>query len=473
MHIPSFLHLLKGPDAGSVPPQFLVLAANGEQDRYHLFDEPQLPTPDLDNLIHPIFKPSNFRNTSPSLYRNLRHSLRFASNFLESEPMLEWFIRPIFGKPLLDSATGKTFLSNPAKCALRKKVLTREVRRAFACLAHSIHFEFLDTSEFFASTTQEDQRPAHTGRCTPAFASKGSVRIRIRGQYRDYLSRDYATAGFSDNLRFDFHLALTLVHEIAHAVGVMRRDDLKEPNIDLGDPPKTEHGQSWEHFAIGGIINPFDRISRHISFVTWRKWSNNRQKDYTTIPMSWIAQWFQKSTWRSIQKSGPKAVAPPPVHLVLRFQKDGFTVIADRSSSLDDVQSMKRRLATALRLMPGYRPPNEVYSVLHAKTASLSDVPDAGCRPQPTASSLKPSEVLRIVSKVLPKPLQKVPAAQENTVASRIPAYSSPPTPRTQTVLARSALASSSPSKKRKFSDDATDSDMATSPRKKRMRSAY
>ncbi|KAF2198187.1 hypothetical protein GQ43DRAFT_422971, partial [Delitschia confertaspora ATCC 74209] len=313
---------MKGEDSSAAPPHFLLYSANGgHRDRYHLCEAPGAPDPNLDNPIHPIFAAQNFKDTSPELYRNLQHSLQFASMFLQTDTMLEWFIRPIFGNPMKDSSTGRRYLSDPGRFESKRAGLIRGVRKALRCLAHSIQFEFSEGATWFACTDSIPVYPDHTDDCPMAFGHKGSIRIRIRGQYKEYLTKKYATtAKYSDNLRLDFHLALTLVHEIGHAVGVMRRGNLKEPCINLDDPVKAEFGQSWESFAFGGIINPFDRTASRICYLTIRPWANNKanEREYTAIPMSWITQWFHKSTWCAIKERGPHAVTPPPVHLVLQ-----------------------------------------------------------------------------------------------------------------------------------------------------------
>jgi len=95
-------------DVHAQAPLRLVTAAN-TNDRYLLLNDPSITLSDLDNAIH-IFRQSTFEDLDPSTYCKLRPALRLVSMFLKSDAMLEWFVRPAFGKSLIDSVSGKTFL---------------------------------------------------------------------------------------------------------------------------------------------------------------------------------------------------------------------------------------------------------------------------------------------------------------------------------------------------------------------------
>ncbi|OCK95135.1 uncharacterized protein K441DRAFT_677018 [Cenococcum geophilum 1.58] len=74
----------------------------------------------------------------------------------------------------------------------------------------------------------------------------------------------------------------------------MCRGDLKEPYHRLTNP-QAEWGWSWEDFALGGIINPFDRTSARISFLMGKVWLSDKVaytaggKQWTAVPMAWIS----------------------------------------------------------------------------------------------------------------------------------------------------------------------------------------
>jgi hypothetical protein len=334
-------------------PHLLMSTAN-KQDRFKLINDPNVPQPNIDIPIHPIFGPWNFTNAAPDTYQKLQQALRLASMFLEYDSVLEWFVAPLLGLPLLDSLSGKTYLSDPLanKSKFEKGKLTDMVRRALDCLSHSVTFRFLTNSEvkFYARTTINDRRPLHKFTCTQHFRTPKSVKIELRKQYYDFLQDHYTSSSFCDVLRHDFSLAVSLVHEVCHAVGVMRRNDLNEPWIRLEHLDEPEFGYAWEDFMFGGIINPFDRTSSTISFLMRKIWATDATayaaggKEWSAVPMSYIAQWFQKDTWNLIAVHGPTAIPPPTVQLKLRADKHRYIVMSDNYDALNDVRELQAEL---------------------------------------------------------------------------------------------------------------------------------
>jgi hypothetical protein len=150
--------------------------------------------------------------------------------------------------------------------------------------------------------------------------------------------------------------ATTILHELTHAFGVMMRGNLKEPYYDLDDP-QAELGWSWEQFALSGIINSFDRTSARVSFLMWKIWLTDEEayakggKEWTAVPIRWVSQWFQRSTWDAIEKFGHQAVEPPSCDLKLHCSGDGrYTVLSDSDEALRDVLALKSKaLAAATR----------------------------------------------------------------------------------------------------------------------------
>ncbi|KAF3036671.1 hypothetical protein E8E12_003560 [Didymella heteroderae] len=100
-----------------------------------------------------------------------------------------------------------------------------------------------------------------------------------------------------------------LLEDDAILPGVMRRGDLIEPHYRL-DFPETEWGYAWENFMFGCIINPQDKNVAA---------NRNGGKEYSDVPVSWIAQWFRTETWDVVQKDGPTAIAPPTAHFKIQI----------------------------------------------------------------------------------------------------------------------------------------------------------
>ncbi|KAF2121283.1 hypothetical protein BDV96DRAFT_476667, partial [Lophiotrema nucula] len=329
-----------------------LIAAANTHDRFRLLEDHRVQEPNLDIPIHPIFHASNFPNAGQTVYENLQQGLRLASMFLHHDSTLEWFVSPLLGHSLIDTASWKTYLSNPTnhKTDFGKTMLKKRVRQALQCLSHCIHFRFVDTGDqkFYARTQIHPARPPHKPICTKIFGSTQSVRIDIRKQYWNYLQKNYASSSLCEKLRQDFSFAVNIVHELCHAIGVMRRGDLIEPHIRLDHPDNPEFGYAWENFMFGGILNPFDRSSDGISFLMRKVWAEDKDamdaggKEWTAVPVSYVAQWFQTSTWDLVAKYGPTAIPPPPIKLRLRATRSHYTVLTGNPDALADVSKLQK-----------------------------------------------------------------------------------------------------------------------------------
>jgi hypothetical protein len=302
----------------------LVEAAN-TNDRLQLLNHPAAQAGNLDNDVHPLFYDPIFLETCP----HLKQALQLASLFLHYDNLLEFFIPLTFGQERTDSATRKVYLTNPgaSKSADELKPYIAEVRKALHCLEHCITYRWEKSDETLsARTTVYNRRPAHTSECSSVFNYKCSVLIfmneKIRMFYEDE-ETGYQNSSRCDQFRHDFITAMTLVHELIHAYGVMRRGHLKEPHIRLDHSDSPEWGYAWENFMFGAVINPHER-SRLGTHVLLRKtWATQEQadtcggKEYSAVSVDWVAQWFRKETWDKIEDGGPLAIPSSTVHIKL------------------------------------------------------------------------------------------------------------------------------------------------------------
>ncbi|KAF2471417.1 uncharacterized protein BDR25DRAFT_368253, partial [Lindgomyces ingoldianus] len=305
---------------------FQLVTVVNSKDQYNLLEDPSIPKPDLDAEIHAIFQKSNWKGVNDILFLNLQPSLRLASMFLRNESFLEWLVAPLVGRMLTDIQSGKTYLSDPLRnrTGTERNGLVQEVRMALHCLAHSTHFHFEapTQSKFYGRTMIHRTQPLHTSVCTSRFIRNNlGIKIEIRLEYQRFLENSYTSSTLCQRLRHDFSLATTLVHELVHAIGIMRRGDLKEPHLRLDEPENSELGNAFENFFFGAIINPADKASDAPSFLMGKPWADDKTtdaaggKEWVTIPMSYVAQWFRKDTWDIIKKDGPTAIPPPSVRL--------------------------------------------------------------------------------------------------------------------------------------------------------------
>ncbi|KAF2688783.1 hypothetical protein K458DRAFT_465407 [Lentithecium fluviatile CBS 122367] len=329
----------------------LVEAANRD-DRFQLLNSPSVLAGNLDNAIHPLFHDSNLLEKSPYL----RQALQLASLFLAYDSVLEFFIPLTYGRYQTDTATRKTYLTNPvaSKSAAEIKSYIAGVRKALYCLEHCVTFRWMpDTAKRLWARTVlcADRRPAHTSDCFQGFKYKSSVLIEINEKIRLFYEDEetgYRARSRCDQFRHDFQTAVTMVHEVVHAHGIMRRGCMLEPDIRLDHPERTEWGYAWENYMFGSVINPQDR-SRPGTHVLLRKtWSDDDQarrcggKEYSAVAVSWVAQWFRTETWARIEKQGPLAVPPSTIRVKFLFspKHHSWVVITDAPETQSDIEQL-------------------------------------------------------------------------------------------------------------------------------------
>ncbi|KAF1844627.1 uncharacterized protein K460DRAFT_249139, partial [Cucurbitaria berberidis CBS 394.84] len=303
-----------------------LIAACNTNDRFKLLEDDNVLPSDLDNSIHPIFSwfPCNGR---------MKQMLQLASQFITHDSLLVFFVPLLYGRELTGAinATSKTYLSDPLANVPEAKITEyiAGVREALHCLGHSIVFEFTPPAKrVYARTIRSNDKPTHTSTCCPAFQRRYSAKIEIADYFRTYYDdeRGYAAASRCAQFRHDFLFASTLVHELVHAIGVLRRGNLNEPHI-RADCPDTEWGYGWEHFMFGSIINPQDRTGHGTHLLMRKIWSDPKVadkaggKEYCDVPMSYIAQWFRNKTWGTIDEHGPTAIPPPTAHFKIQSSK--------------------------------------------------------------------------------------------------------------------------------------------------------
>lgn len=298
-----------------------IIAACNRHDRFKLLEDDSVLPGDLDNPVHPAFHSLDNDDT-------MKQMLRLASQFLMHDTLLVFFIPLLFGRQLTGTVDGasKTYLSDPianASEAQRDEYIFG-VREALHCLGHSLQIQYAPPiKRVYARTLRSDRRPSHIATCSLAFQRKYSCSIELADFFGNYYHTEYAAASRCSQFRHDFLFATTLVHEIVHAVGVLRRGDLNEPHIRT-DCPETEWGYGWEHFMFGNVFNPQDRTKTGTHLLMRKVWADQKiadsagGKEYSDVPMSYIAQWFRQETWKTIAKNGPMVIPPPITHFKIQ-----------------------------------------------------------------------------------------------------------------------------------------------------------
>jgi hypothetical protein len=303
-----------------------LIAAANKDDRFKLLEDDSVPAANLDSSIHPIFEWFDCNGS-------LKQMLRLASQFLTHDSVLIFFVPLLYGHELTrtDSYTTKTYLSDPLAdlCDAKRSKLLNGVRQALKCLAHSIDFRFMKPQKrLYARTLTKAVSPVHRSKCRSIFQSNLTAVIEISDRFMDFYSSEegYGTSTRCAQFRHDFLFASTLVHEIVHAIGVMRRGNLTEPCIRIDDPD-AEWGYAWEHFIFGCVINPQDRTQSGTHILLRKIWADSAiadkagGKEYSGVPMSYIGQWFRRETWSIIAQAGPVAISLPAAQFKIQSSR--------------------------------------------------------------------------------------------------------------------------------------------------------
>jgi hypothetical protein len=320
-----------------------LIAAANKNDRFKLLEDDCVHAADLDNPIHPVF---SWLDSDGSM----KQMLLLASQFLAHESTLVFFVPLLYGRELTKavSKTTKTCLSDPFSCAssVEREQLIAGVRQALHCLAHTLELRFAKPEKHvYARTSTSAVRPVYTPTCCRAFQRRVTAVIEIADRFTHFYDSDeYKNSSRCAQFRHDFLFASTLVHEIAHAVGVMRRGNLIEPYI-RADDPDSEWGYAWEHFMFGCVINPQDRTRLGTHLLMRKIWADSEMaeeaggKEYSDVSAAYVAQWFRKDTWAIIARQGPTAILPPTTHFKIQSSRKygGWIVSTDCNDIKDDL----------------------------------------------------------------------------------------------------------------------------------------
>ncbi len=299
-----------------------VIAACNKNDRFKLLEDNSVLPANLENPIHPIFEKLNHNPL-------LKQMLQLASQFLSHDSILIFFVPLIYGHEVTfkDKKYPKTHLSDPVKTAdeRMRKWYIRRVRQMLHCLAHSTNIEFAKLKrKVYARTLVNKVPPPCDLSCPTIFQKECSARIEINESWIKYYEDGrYSKASGCAQFRHDFLFAITILHEIVHAVGVMYRGNLIEPFI-RRDYPENEWGTAFETWLFGRIINPKDQRQPGTDLLMQKYWAEHAMheycggKEHADVPMAWVAQWFQQETWAKVSEEGPLSIPPPETHFKIR-----------------------------------------------------------------------------------------------------------------------------------------------------------
>ncbi|KAJ9668218.1 hypothetical protein H2201_001647 [Coniosporium apollinis] len=222
---------------------------------YGLLEDSTITIGNLHNAIHPVFQRSNF-DTSVDTYNILKPALRLASQFLQKDAMLEWWVQAGLGQEVSDPTFGKVYLKPTPETDDSRDNL-RTTRTALMELRHYVRFSFGPLDRAFGHTTIDRTRRTRPKQNKIFNADfKATIQIRLNELFEWWASLYYSDDKTADcqRLRFNFFFAVNIVHELAHAFGILRRGGDAEPchsHRDMLSSTGAEMGWSWEVWTCG------------------------------------------------------------------------------------------------------------------------------------------------------------------------------------------------------------------------------
>ncbi|MCJ1303109.1 hypothetical protein MMC08_005916 [Hypocenomyce scalaris] len=269
----------------------------------------------LDNEIHPLLSHDNFDDCPQEIYDQVMPACRLATMFLTKDVCMQYWVTLAHGKREVDAAM--TINSRVRQERIREDVpltatniaVIRKYLEDLQGKENPIHFTFSRQmplqNTYAVSSTICDYKLQHRLKAGDTFR-----RAKI------YLHQDYYTAArrlsqlkFPDEaqkLRFNFLLANTLVHELAHVVSMGHVDDeMVGREVFLYDSRVNELGEAWEAKTFGGLccgVNSRADGSHGVAVCQWPLKHvftdpEHEHNIWYSVPMSYIENIQQKKTW--------------------------------------------------------------------------------------------------------------------------------------------------------------------------------
>lgn len=334
-------------------------------------------TSTLDKEVDPIFDLSRWTGLDADLHAKMRPALQLASLWLTDGRVLDWFYHDTVGNfrwaivknlewPYL--APNENLEAQPQhrdllrRLWLAKLASLRSFIRFFHYAGHEkLPHDMMGCTFPFARDLEryKDNADVLSGprlyrdkygkwKCIDAawpYSGEETTRpgILISDMFQDTLER----ADQVEYLNCCFALAVTLVHEIAHAAHSWPRFRYIEPecafpgeafssrkemmeNVTAGYIEPPEPGYSWERSLFGGmkapepitILLPTDTVMKGMYTSPFRALKGTSGPYEINICSSEdIARWFQREYW-SPSKKGEEIMAPIRTCIYLRLEKD-------------------------------------------------------------------------------------------------------------------------------------------------------
>ncbi|KAF2451231.1 hypothetical protein P171DRAFT_467855 [Karstenula rhodostoma CBS 690.94] len=306
----------------------------------------------LDTHIHRVFRPSNFQNPmlQPRLpdgrrhqaWVNMRPALILATKFLLDPQFGAFWNHLMYGTPVTDAATRRSYLEH-SDLENDLKTARADFEALLGSLADRVTFywrpeksegstlgaifrmsfwevleEFIDVSRF-----QHLKKPAE--------GYNGFIGLSSKFLYNLMSENAVTYTDVDADIRFQFLLAVTLTHELAHAIYAWRglphvgwANGLTEV-FAFDTDISNEIGWSWENHTWDGVVLTCTLDHDAIGDVVARTWESEVFGEtymYTPTPEAWLKSLFMKDSWKDIIrviKQVPKPVGRPHLFFAQRW----------------------------------------------------------------------------------------------------------------------------------------------------------
>ncbi|KAL1597907.1 hypothetical protein SLS60_008395 [Paraconiothyrium brasiliense] len=306
----------------------------------------------LDPRIHRLFRPSNFQNPllkvklpeerQHHIWINMRPALTLATKFLLDRRHGAFWYHLMYGTPVTDRATRKSYLMHsPQENDLET------AQADFAALLESLadrmsfywrparwngkELNAIHGSSFWQTLQEFVDMSRWQNLARPAEGYNGYIGLSSNFLYNLIGRHAVTRTHIAPDMNMQFLLAVTLTHELAHAIYAWR--DLPYAGFQNGQGElfvfdtdmSNEVGWSWEYHTFGGVSLACNLLHDHISTFRARTWESTLLGEtyiYTPVPNDWIKSMFMKNTWKRIKQhitQVPKPVGSPEVFVALRY----------------------------------------------------------------------------------------------------------------------------------------------------------
>ncbi|KAH7067396.1 hypothetical protein BKA63DRAFT_117327 [Paraphoma chrysanthemicola] len=298
---------------------------------------------ELPTTIHPILARENWIHSNirknEALWDDLLPILRFVTQMITDETALLWWTHLFAGQERTDKETKRTYLAetsrswNRAALPIVKKYLSQKI-------AGQIKFTFSTASEGCYGTMCSNWRdvvkvlePSISREEKMDIFCKNSVDelvvVAIRNDFKDYFIS--GCRSLQQDIFTSFVLAVTIVHELAHAVHALHENAISRQNASLREScsesihepcfsreeahhskyphPRNELGWSLENYLFGlcfeaTMLPKYGAVNLcHASTDILRPKENN----YMPTSQLSAVKFFQQKKWDTLRKM-PKVV---------------------------------------------------------------------------------------------------------------------------------------------------------------------